>query len=172
MISYKLLKITFVTLLLVTLGEFGYYVYLWRDNIAPSPLAIVSSPAKNPESSFIKSETIDIYTSEILPSLMKLKKNNYQNFYFVNEERGYIKSLSGDDAKGQMFMEIANGQGEKIGGYTLNNDKIKAKFFLLANDSQSPITAEKLKEGGKIIIRWWESLVDQNNNFVEYVITQ
>ncbi len=126
--SAKLLKISFVILLLVTLGELGYYVYTLNKSESSTKLAnsqtgnrdsesILSqvgttSSSQRPEDALLSQDTINF--------LMALKKNPNQKLHLKTETNGFVAGIDETTDKKAYILKIVDNQGKKVMNYVLN----------------------------------------------------
>lgn len=173
---HRTLKILFVILLLFSSVEFGYYVYILsiqKKAETPNKDKISSNDKPGGESAFINQDVVNTYLTDILPKLSKRKKNDYQNFYFVYDDSGIIKELQYTASPQHLFIRLMNDNDSNLRGYNLDELKIKSTIFeTVKNGIQSSSSFKDFHEGDKIIIRWWESLVDKKFNKTEYILVK
>ena len=91
--SAKILKVVFVILLLVTIGELGYYVYVLKFN-QPKPTKqlnpISATPSAEVPGSLDVSEKPELKLADVYQFFQDHKKNDEVKYYLLTEVSGVL----------------------------------------------------------------------------------
>lgn len=168
----KLLKIIFVILIIVLLGEIGYLVYnqFQLKNPSNNQINLTSQSLEKPND--IKIDPI--YNKETIESILNLNKNIIKSSYLINEYEGEIIDLNitGGYSKSAnfeyaFFIRIKNG--ENSNSFYFSKDELeKIKIY---NNKNQELTFEDLKIDQKVKIEDKKDLlVDIKNNTISFNI--
>ncbi len=137
----KLFKIIFVILLLVVLGELGYYlVTLNKGEVRTKP-----TTTQRPKDALV--------TQEVLDFIGALKKSPNQKFHLRTETTGFIEGVSETTGGEAYILKIVNNKGKKVMNYVLDKQiKNDNAFYLVENDKKTKITINDLKINDKITV--------------------
>ncbi len=177
--SFKILKVIFVILLLITIGEAGYYFIILRDpkssvqnnsippNITTSlPTAIIGETAKQTylqdplANAFIQSEPFQyINNSEVKEG---------QKFYITFDQAGIVGEIQYTNTDtNSAFIKLDTIAGEKIVKLILKDNM---KYYKEISDSgMTAIKLTDLKKGDSMILRIRENLLDSKDQATEFI---
>lgn len=148
--SARLLKIVFVILILVTIGELGFYFYIKnKPESSSNNLTKINNP--NP---LIKSDTI----SKMADYLGKLKKNDSTSVYYLMEQRAFIGEIKiggvGEQTGKWAGIFIVDKNKNKIGSLTVQIDGAsqgKHLLYKMVKDAKTPIPVSEAKVGDPVV---------------------
>lgn len=166
----KLLKIIFIILILVTLGEVGYYfIILNKGEVNTKPTTSqtgnrdsqsiisqvgITSISQRPEDALISQETLDY--------LAWLKKNLNQKVHLKTETSGFVAGIDETTDKKAYILKIVDNQGKKVMNYVLDKQiEDDRNFYLVEGVKKTKITINDLKVNDRIIVEDEHEL--QNN---------
>jgi len=159
----NLLKVIFIVLVLVTIGELGYYFYIQGSTITPQanpqPVPATQAPEEQTDSSFTPTSQERLFTSENLKDLEKFltvrsKTNSIKNAYFlVAEDTNKIGNITFNDDKTKITLTLVNNQGDQTGKLTYEVNTFKNLLYKNQNGRLSLLSLEELKIGNLITYR-------------------
>ncbi len=185
--SFKILKVIFIILLLITIGEAGYYVYVLRSgealntNLAttqntssansksiPSASEQSVSPPSVPLSALTTSEYIK---SNIIPYLESRKKSDNQKFYFIEEIEGQIGVIDKDPSRQLTSVLIQDASGNKVIFLTFDLSKANTtQFFSSRSGKKIAITIDDIIKGENVRLTRRVDLLNNHLETVEFEI--
>lgn len=177
--SAKILKVVFVILLLVTIGELGYYFYVLRLNplkginllgqitndttstgLIETQITSTPIPKLSLEENFLNSSVFQY---------VQLKgQNEGQKITLTLEQSGFIGEV--DLKEGQKMsphFTIVDSNGIKIVTFIISDT---LNLFKIVKDEKIPITLNELKTGSRIVIRSENDLVNPKKSIEEFLI--
>lgn len=164
--SAKLLKISFVILLLVTLGELGYYFYVSQKNKVEvsstdqNRLVQISQSVQNE-----KYEGSPLINETLIGYLRSRKQTNNQKFYLTEEAFGHISDLF--ESQGEQGIVIVDDNNKRV--ITVTHDD-KMKYFRKVGDNQVSMSRKDMKVGDKILFKSYTDLVTNIEISAEVII--
>lgn len=181
--SYRLLKIIFVILLLITLGELGYYVYIQFNR---EKYVQKDSSATLKISQYSKDNLYNAVQTSAKQFIDRYRPNDSQKFTIVVEQYGYIKDIKyGPNSKSPSYIILGDEDGNIISEYLIDKDTLFAKQ-LGNNPAVTPtgyqmgpkkFTGEKvsidpkdLKIGWRIFVNDQVELPNLNNKLTRFII--
>lgn len=149
--SAKLLKISFVILLLVTAGELGYYFYILnagkgREGSQANQFAS-SRETRSILNNLQTSETV--IKADIIDFLRTRPKSENQKFYMIGEEKGYIGNVIPDEINRTVQINIVDKDGNKVVNYVLSRSK-SYPLFMVTEGKKTAVTIDQLQKGFSI----------------------
>lgn len=158
----KLLKTIFIILLLITLGELGYYVYVINGGGLNAKLATNQPNLARDSESVLSQDQITkntqrpedaLVSQQILDFIGALKKNPNQKFHLKTETNGFVGGIDELNDKRYYVLKIVDSQGKKIMNYVLAKDKaVDSHFYLVEGDKKTAITINDIKVKDKIAV--------------------
>jgi len=112
--SAKILKVVFVILLLVTIGELGYYVYVLKGNKSIDEKISQTREVELAPATASPGETEYLISEAALNYLKSRPKNKGSKYYLIGEEVGIIGEIRDDEEKGQFVFRIDDSEGNRI----------------------------------------------------------
>lgn len=193
--SGKILKVVFVILLLVTIGELGYYVYVLKGN----PSKSMNTPSQNTSGSVptqvenleaiptsylstklngntvvervINYDSTEYLKTVLIPTIEASKAKSNQQFYILKVDKGIVGTIEFNPSTNLLMIQLVDEEGKEIETYHTPQRKIdKQKFLKKTNNDYLPITYEVIKKNDKITISSYFDLLDLNNSFQEYKV--
>lgn len=176
--SYRLIKIVFVVLVLLTLTEAGYYLYFmysskdYKSSVNHDP----SSAAQNMILTVTPSQVPDNIAALISKDTRRiiqnyLSKKNH-SLYIIDEVSGYVKGLKEPGKEGYSYIEIADETGNTISTQIIENEDIpRYKFYSMVDNQKNPIKITDIRPGEKIITRVQTDLIT-DESIIEYIISK
>jgi len=167
----KVLIIIFFVLLVITLGEIGYYFFYQPVNKSASTTN--QSPSPTPQT--ISSEKNQAINKDTLDNLLFLKKGIVKSSLLTTEYQGSIIEIDdkgGTNSAGQfeykLKIKIKSDSGDTNSFYYNDSEINKIKVFYLDKDQKTPYFLNKLKVGDKILIKDIYNLLENiDNNLIE-----
>ena len=164
--SAKILKIVFVILLLVTVGELAYYVYIQfsikndqvsknQNTAAIVPKDLLQGTTSEEKQSAItfKRPTDALLSEQNLLFLGKMAKNSNQKLYLKTITTGLIGGINESSDGKNLIVRINDDRGNKIMNYVWSKEKTDGLVFYKVEDEKNiPITIKDLKVNDKIRI--------------------
>lgn len=154
--SSKTLKIVFIVLLLITVGELFYFFSFTKKAVkSPSSSNSDSINADNiVDTNKSKAETI--FNKEVVGYLSNRKKMDGYKLYFQEEKSGKISDVSfkkytenGFSFEG--YFVISNDKGEELQKFAMTKNRIETmKFYKIINNEKVPFDFYNLKLNQKI----------------------
>ena len=156
----RILKIVFILLLVITIAELGYYVFVLsaKNNNKPTELAATlenKADIVSPKSLANESNS-SIFDKLLNPSVLeflkeyKIGNNTNQHFLVVIEQLGYISDIEYDTTNTRpVKISVVDENGSHIVNYTLN----ETMAFYLKENPDTPsrsMDIVDLKKGQKI----------------------
>jgi hypothetical protein len=170
----KLLKIVFVILLLVTIGEAGYYIYILRfagssnypAALFPGSAAITPTVILPPSSYNTKSIENHFLESPILDTVERTGKRSGQKVSLVYEQEGVINTIFFQEGNPNPSINIFDNDGKRIVTIIGNQN---VEFMKKMDGEERVMDFKDLKEGDKIVIREVTDLLN-NRTKNDYII--
>lgn len=182
----KLLKILFVILLVVTVAEAGYYVYVIRINQysdskkidideaaqnTPVPSLIVRPSPSGSANPLIKSSSIDFLKTEFIPYLSSIANNPAKSVSVLETYNGYVDLIKLDDPTHLLHIKVVDEKGENLISYTIPEQFIEVKrFYRVKNGVKTKIHYSDIKPGDKMTVISYTDLVHSDGNYIEFDI--
>lgn len=156
----RLLKIVFFLLLIITIAELGYYMFVLSANNNNKPAE--SEDAREKKANTVSPKSLaderdsSIFDNLLNPSVVEFLKeynignNSNQHFLVVIEQLGYISDIEYDTTNTKPIkISVADENGSHIVNYLLNESM---EFRLKGNPDTPPklIDIRELKKGQKI----------------------
>lgn len=145
--SYKILKVIFVILLLVTIGEAGYYIIVLKNPMNTNDLSAVKLP-----DNLIPTPSV-VIISDVLDSLRLNRYKPGRTFYLIQEITGIVgEAKEAQDQYGPFIsITINDRNNNKISSIFYKPAEIgKVRFVKMSGDKETDITYKDLKAGDKI----------------------
>lgn len=146
--SARLLKISFVILLLVTVGELGYYFYILNAGkgaeISQNGQIASSRETSSILSNVQTSETV--IRGDTIDFLRTRPKSENQKFYMIGEEKGRIGNLIPDEVNKTVQVNIVDTNGNKVVNYVLSQSK-SYPLFMVIDGKKEGINVNQLQKG-------------------------
>lgn len=186
MISEKLLKIIFLILLVVILGELTYYVYIKygsREKYASQTNLprVVDIPTIIPVSQFPETDTSkkDNETARLLLQSLKkstelnqnkiLIKSQRTNIYESNIKKIEMTSGSINTFKYDAIITLGYKPNEDYSIYLNKNDLDKMKVFTVDDDKLLSYNFSQLKKGDRVIIELITNMLEYFDKNTEQI---
>lgn len=167
----KLLRIVFVILILVTLGELGYYFYILNAGKGREGSQANQFASSRETSSILNnlqaSETV--IKADIIDFLRTRPKSENQKFYMTGEEKGYIGDITPDETNGAVQIRIVDKDGKKVINYVFVRGK-SPPFFKVVGEKKIVLTLDELKRGAAITHILKMDLSDPNKIEEEFLL--
>ncbi len=165
---YRTLKILFVILLVLTITEAGYYIYVLKYPIKPaqnnpSLAPSISSDQKIDRSAYLFDQ---ITASDPYQFVKHFGMNDNQNLYLILEQKGIAQIDKSDDGK-DIYLTIQNDQHKKIVSINIVNS---LKITKIVKGEKTPISKDQIKTGDNILYTLKGDLVDQKKSSGEITI--
>lgn len=181
MTSSRLLKIIFVILLLVTLGELGYYVYLEKKDhqkaeevVTSRTRAILVKEDLHPGEKFVplvQPKTIEYFKNTFIPYLEKAVYSKHKKIYMFEEEEGFAGNVKFHEDLGRLEIEFVDKEGNHITSYYTKEEFIPYKRFNKMIDGvKTPINYTDIKKGDKIRLIEYTDFINEENSYNEYLV--
>lgn len=155
------LKVIFLILITVILGEVGYYIYTFKtsiistkpvdsqietrdilSNIYPS---VTTTSSSRPKEALVQQEVLDFIKS--------LQKSPNVKFHLKTETNGFIGGISEINDNKSYLLKIVDNQGKKVLNYVLAKEGVNNNhYYLVADDKKTTISFANLKVNDKILI--------------------
>lgn len=176
---YKLLKVLFIILLLISIIEGGYYFLVLKypkeatsNNLLPlrpTESYIPTVISQVPKQIFYQEPLANAFIkSEPLQFINNSEVKEGQKFYITFDQSGIVGEVQyTNTSSSSAFIKLVSKSGEKIVKLILND---KIKYY--QENSDSGITVIKLsdlKKGDKVVLRLREDLLDSNDKVTEYI---
>lgn len=150
--SAKILKFIFIILLLVTLGEVGYYIYVsnakdtksivTNDKAIPSVAIQATSNNK-----IVDPETYNKYIKSVETAFKRAKQNKDLKLSLVFEQKGLVSIFLDKENNNKPSITIVDENGQKI--FSLG-ENYNQHLFKVENGEKRQITINEVKNGNKI----------------------
>lgn len=177
----KLLKIVFVILIVVTIAELGYYIYLQKKNTSIDTNRQQEVPSNTtPTQSTTTPPLVETQapTTELLLTNFTntaafqyadfIKNKNDQNLYLVFEQSGFVKDIDYGETEGSTpRFTVVDAKGDKIVTHVYKPDM---KFYKEVAEEKQLINFKDIKDGNRIVIRIQDDLITSQNIVTEYII--
>lgn len=174
----KLLKILFVILLVVTVAEAGYYVYVLKVNSTSKSAQVLQTRQSTQEQSTPTSVTVspaatDPYIDTFLNTqsiqyMRNFGRRDNQSLYLSFEQTGWVKNIHNatttDTSAGFTLVDESD---TKI--ITLVHTPT-LKYIKVNGLTRTPIVFSDIKEGYKIILRYQDDLLNPGVNESEILV--
>ena len=179
----KLLKIVFIILILVTIGEVGYYFYIVKFKSSTDQIGSSSQVQSNQlddsaaQPSLHPRATIKVEQKEFNERTEMIQENVLTSSVISDRFESEILALDTDGGVKDNFVykvKLTLKVGEMGVDFLLNDSGFeRVKVHQLSGNKEIPITFADLKPGDKIIIdRKLDTFKDIGNNVTEFKITK
>lgn len=178
--SYKILKVIFVILLFVTIGEAGYYFFVLKypkssnqnNSLQPSITASVipSAPSEAPKQTYSQDPLVSAFIkSEPFQSINNSEVKEGQKFYITFDQAGFIGDIQYTNTdQNSAFIKLDTKAGKKIIKLILRDNM---KYYKESSDSgMTSIKLSDLKMGNSVILRIREDLLDPSIKTTEFIL--
>ncbi|KKS46144.1 hypothetical protein A3J20_01715 [Candidatus Gottesmanbacteria bacterium RIFCSPLOWO2_02_FULL_42_29] len=171
----KILKIAFLLILLITVSELIYYVFITNPTLLDTinPLAAKNKTIIPKNNQISNSGGNQVMLGDIKQYFLNKDIKNGQSFYLVEQLTGKLgeKTALSDDGRFQI-MEIVNAQNKAIDGTEISKEDILKRVYRLDETGQKiPVEINQLKPGLSVILKRRISLpVNQPSDGDEFEI--
>lgn len=177
--SFKILKVIFVILLLVAIGEGGYYFIVLRipkkkemteavlvsNNTSPATI-----PAETESLNKIYEPSIEdlIANSNILKTAKRWGIREGQSFTIILEQKGVVTNVRYvKEKKIEPSFTVADNSGTRLFTLLYNPN---VKLYSTLTETKKQIGLADLKTGDKIIIKYEVNLLKPLSHIEEYTV--
>lgn len=181
--SYKILKIILVVFLLITLLEFGYYIFYLKKIDGQKTEEVVNSRKTRatlvkedlrPGEKFvplIQPRTIEYFKNTFIPYLEKAVYSGHKKIYMFEEEEGFAGNIKFHEDKRRLEIEFVDKEGNHVVSYYTKEAFIPYKRFnKMVDGVKTPISYTDIKKGDKIRLIRYTDFINEENNYNEYLI--
>lgn len=176
----KLLKVIFVILVLVTIGEVGYYFYILKGNTlginipwqktGVSPIPIESGTTSNPIPSYPQRKELSL--SEVFDFFSQYKLNKGQDVFIVVENKGRLGKVEMINEGKRLAIEILSDDGQILNSFAHKIEDAQYLFYKQSDNTRTALQISELKVGDQVTEIHKINAFDPKTRTVEYLIRQ
>ena len=111
-------------------------------------------------------DTLKRFYTDVFPNIARQQKNDYQNYYFVTEQSGFVSQIDKIENNGYKIF-IKNNDSIFTRSYIFKKDTLPT---ILSGNQNIKVTINELKVGNFVIFHWKESLVNITDRQTEIII--
>lgn len=173
--SYKILKVIFVILLLITVGEAGYYVYILNinrggfisnNNNISQNLTVLSQVTPTPT----VTDNNRLINQDILDFLATRKKNTGQKYYLTGEYDGYVGDFQ--EIEGEIDFTIVDKTGNVLNRLSFKPQDLDNIIYRVEDGKKSLIKLSDVKLGEKVHYEYKYDMKTKEETFKEITVSQ
>jgi len=172
----KLLKVIFIVLVLVTIGELGYYFYIKGNSReksnTPTPNITISQAQSDtgpPSPSATRHPLEESFASSgIFEYINRKGQNDGQKLKIIFEQHGRVGEVALTQVgKSSPHFTIVDERGKKIATFVISDT---LRLYSFEGEKKIPFTVTNLKSGDKIVFRIENDLVSSKELSEEFLI--
>lgn len=170
--SFKILKVIFVILLLITLGEAGYYVYILKlGNSAQEMTQSGNQPSIFPQVTQTSLPTIQsLISSDTITYLQNMKYVKNKKIVVTIEESGYVDTIQIQPKGKATEIKLVDENGTMVTAIARDLEFWNANIFEKVANSDVPFRITDIKKGDLIMHSYQMNLTDNTDTHKFIVI--